>query len=222
MPRKPAALKAPKALPAKSGAERREDILSAARDLFYSRGFETGSMRELAVCLKFTQAALYYHFESKNEILFSVLEHFTTHVLKSLTESLDAEADIVGLCNTIRLHVTISRNYIKDVKLLIEDRKLLSENYAKVIKNKEREIFDLYRRKIKSLIKSGDLKSVSSVVMTFTLLASVNGVYQWYDAAGPLAIEEIADQTLQILLGGLITEKAKKRLPANLVKLFKV
>ena len=206
---------------AKSGAERREDILSAARDLFYSRGFETGSMRELAVYLNFTQAALYYHFKSKDEILFSVLEHFTGHVLKSLTESLDAEPSIVGLCNTIRLHVTISRQYTKDVKLLIEDRKLLSAVSAKAIENKEREIFDLYRQKIRLLTKSGELRSVSPVVMTFTLLAAVNGVYQWYDTKGPLEIDEIADQILRILLGGIVTDKARKQLPADLARIFK-
>jgi TetR/AcrR family transcriptional regulator, cholesterol catabolism regulator len=213
--------KTDKQTPPKSGAERREDILSAARDLFYSRGFETGSMRELAVYLNFTQAALYYHFKSKDEILFNVLEHFTSHMLTSLSESLDAEPSIVGLCNTIRLHVTISRQYTKDVKLLIEDRKLLSTVSSKAIENKEREIFDLYREKIKLLIKSGDLRSVSPVVLTFTLLAAVNGVYQWYDSKGPLDIDEIADQILRILLGGIVTDRARKQLPTDLAKLLR-
>jgi TetR/AcrR family transcriptional regulator, cholesterol catabolism regulator len=225
MRRKLAALKSTrtpaKSEPVKPGAERREEILSAARDLFYSRGFDTGSMRDLALALNFTQAALYYHFKSKNEIFFSVLDTFTDHVLQSLAKSLDAGTDVVGLCSAIRLHVIISRQNKKDVKLLIEDRKLLSANYASVIKRKERKIFDLYRLKIASLTKSGDLRAVSSVVATFAVLASVNGVYQWYNENGPLTIESIADQTLQILLGGLITEKAKKRLPQDLAKLFK-
>jgi AcrR family transcriptional regulator len=53
----------------RNGPERREAILAAAIDLFHERGFENGTMRDIAKMLAFTRAALYYHFKSKDEIV---------------------------------------------------------------------------------------------------------------------------------------------------------
>lgn len=50
-------------------AETREQILTAARDLFADRGFEQTSLREIAAEVGITKAALYYHFPSKADIL---------------------------------------------------------------------------------------------------------------------------------------------------------
>jgi AcrR family transcriptional regulator len=51
----------------------RERILDAALELFAERGYEATSMREIAEQLGITKAALYYHFDSKVDIVRSLL-----------------------------------------------------------------------------------------------------------------------------------------------------
>jgi hypothetical protein len=46
-----------------------ERILEAARVLFAARGYRATSMQAIADEVGITKAALYYHFESKDEIL---------------------------------------------------------------------------------------------------------------------------------------------------------
>ena len=46
----------------------RERILDAALDLFIEQGYDKTSLREIAERVGVTKAALYYHFESKEEI----------------------------------------------------------------------------------------------------------------------------------------------------------
>jgi AcrR family transcriptional regulator len=55
----------------------RERILDVALDLFIEKGFDKTSLREIAEQLGFTKAALYYHFESKDDILMAL--HMRLH-----------------------------------------------------------------------------------------------------------------------------------------------
>lgn len=57
----------------------RERILDVALDLFTERGYDKTSLREIADELGFTKAALYYHFERKEDILFAL--HLRLHAL---------------------------------------------------------------------------------------------------------------------------------------------
>ncbi|MFL5956615.1 MAG: TetR/AcrR family transcriptional regulator, partial [Solirubrobacterales bacterium] len=70
----------------------RERILDVALDLFVRKGYAETSLREIAAELGFSKAALYYHFESKQDILLAL--HRRVH---SLTDGvlplLQAEAD---------------------------------------------------------------------------------------------------------------------------------
>jgi AcrR family transcriptional regulator len=51
----------------------RERILDAALTLFAEKGYEATSMREIAAQLGITKAALYYHFDSKADIVRAML-----------------------------------------------------------------------------------------------------------------------------------------------------
>jgi AcrR family transcriptional regulator len=58
-------------------AHTRERILDAALDLFIAQGFDGTSLRQIAEALGVTKAALYYHFESKDDILMAL--HMRLH-----------------------------------------------------------------------------------------------------------------------------------------------
>jgi AcrR family transcriptional regulator len=58
-------------------ADTRERILDVALDLFTEQGFDGTSLREIAERLGVTKAALYYHFESKDDILLAL--HMRLH-----------------------------------------------------------------------------------------------------------------------------------------------
>jgi AcrR family transcriptional regulator len=59
----------------------RERILDVALDLFTENGYEETSLREVAASLGVTKAALYYHFASKEDILFAL--HLRLHAVMS-------------------------------------------------------------------------------------------------------------------------------------------
>ena len=66
----------------------RERILDIALDLFVDQGYDGTSLREIAERLGVTKAALYYHFEAKEDILMALhmrLHDFGKSALTSMT-----------------------------------------------------------------------------------------------------------------------------------------
>lgn len=63
--------------PPVEAASMRDRILDVALDLFIANGYDGTSLREVAEQLGVTKAALYYHFESKDDILMAL--HMRLH-----------------------------------------------------------------------------------------------------------------------------------------------
>ncbi len=72
--------------PRRPRGETRERILDVALELFNEQGYDKTSLREIAERLGVTKAALYYHFERKEDILLEL--HLRLHALGN--EMLDA------------------------------------------------------------------------------------------------------------------------------------
>jgi AcrR family transcriptional regulator len=66
-------------VPESADRDTRDRILDIALDLFIEQGFERTSLRQIAERLGFSKAAVYYHFASKNDILFAL--HLRVHEL---------------------------------------------------------------------------------------------------------------------------------------------
>jgi AcrR family transcriptional regulator len=71
-----------------AGGITRERILEVALELFSEQGYDKTSLREIAQRLGVTKAALYYHFERKEDILLEL--HLQLHALgRDLLDQLD-------------------------------------------------------------------------------------------------------------------------------------
>lgn len=73
-----------------AGAETRARILAVALKLFAEQGYAGTSIRDIAQALGVTKAALYYHFDSKEEILHALTEPVITE-LRGLAERASAD-----------------------------------------------------------------------------------------------------------------------------------
>ncbi len=79
----------------------RERILDIAMDLFIEQGYDKTSLRQIADRLGFTQAAIYYHFAAKQDILVAL--HLRLHELaRPAFEQLEEQAGPVGWAVVLR------------------------------------------------------------------------------------------------------------------------
>ncbi|NRQ39798.1 TetR family transcriptional regulator [Nonomuraea sp. NN258] len=102
-----------------------ERILSAARALFAARGYRATSMQSIADQVGITKAALYYHFDSKEEIL----RELTLPLLDELEEAL-AAAESLGAPERVRWaavegYVDVHLRHRETLTMLVKDMTLL-------------------------------------------------------------------------------------------------
>ena len=53
----------------------RQEIMRTAARLFQQRGYDATSMNDVAAALKLSKGGLYHHFQSKDEILYEIMNH---------------------------------------------------------------------------------------------------------------------------------------------------
>ena len=80
--------------PAESRFDRRlGKILLHATEVFYEKGYEGASMRDLARASGMSLSGLYYYFESKEKLLYLIQKHTFSTIVERLRERLDEVGD---------------------------------------------------------------------------------------------------------------------------------
>src|SRR4051794_34450566 len=68
-------------------------ILGHATDVFYDKGYEGASMRDLSRSSGMSLAGMYYYFESKERLLYHIQKHTFSTIVQQLRERLEHEED---------------------------------------------------------------------------------------------------------------------------------
>ncbi len=88
----------------KEAAERRNEILDAAEELFVTKGYDKTSTNDILDKVKIARGTLYYHFKSKEDILNAMIDRInSTLIAKAEAVSKDKSVPVVE-----RIVMTIS------------------------------------------------------------------------------------------------------------------
>src|SRR5450432_4186441 len=88
--------------------EPRQEILRAAARLFQQQGYDATSMNDVASALKLSKGGLYHHFQSKDEILFHLMDHAMDITQEQVIDRVRGIADPEErLRMVIRLHIGV-------------------------------------------------------------------------------------------------------------------
>src|SRR5207248_6089517 len=101
----------------------RQEILRTAARLFQQRGYDATSMNDVAAALKLSKGGLYHHFQSKDEILFEIMNHAMDltqeRVLAPVRNIADPQERLRAL---IRLHIEVVLSpRAPEVKVMLQD-----------------------------------------------------------------------------------------------------
>jgi AcrR family transcriptional regulator len=185
-------------------SDRREEIVSAATELFYEYGFQKATMRDICRKIGITQAALYYHFRNKEEILYTIIERSSNNLHLLLRSCFSENKDpIEKLKNAIYRHILSIKHAREGAKIIIEDKRFLGGDLNRLVKEKEKAVFYLYKDQLKGLQKAGRIKKCDLTVATFGILGMINWLYHWYRPGKGLSLEKVAEELIGIMFRGL-------------------
>ncbi len=185
--------------------QQREKILSNAVVGFANEGYVSASMSSLAQVCGVSKASLYHYFDTKDAILFGVLDGYTRRLLL-LAEQLVLEAadkspedTLRHLLRGIMAEYQTSRDY--HLVLLMSPRHLTPEQRVQIF-TQERAVMDVFAQTLARCFPAV-INQANRVPLTMTLMGSINFTFAWLRDDGPLSHEQYANWVADLWLKGI-------------------
>ncbi len=192
--------------------DRTEEIYWKAAQIFHERGYDATSMSDLADALEITKAGLYYYIESKEDLLFRIINFGLDWLEKEVVEPARSVSDPEErLRFIIHKHGQEMIKGSKAIPILTDESSSLSPKLHKQIAKRKRVYFDLVRETIEELKRLGKMRDIDATVATFGFFGMILWLPRWYNRNGPLTADGVLEDLTQLFFGGLLTSPPKVR-----------
>lgn len=196
---------------------RRRAIEDVASDLFRAHGYAATSVRDIARVLDLQGPSLYAHVASKEDVLWAIVDRAATRfeaaadamVERAVIGSGDCRPAAGGrilpdpsseLACLIRGHVRVITDDVGAAAVFVHEwRALGAERRAEVLRRR-----DAYEARFRTLIvdgiSTGEFEITEPAIAATAVLSMLNGIPAWYDPAGRLSSDRIADHFVDLIL----------------------
>jgi len=181
-------------------------MLEAARRLFWEKGYNATSMREIAIAYGCRAANIYNFFSDKEEILFEVLREEMERIINPIKhlEEDDGSSPIEQLKLIIESHLKVTLSYRRSAKLLFDVAldSLSPDKRKKIIDF--RDTYDrIIRKAIRKGIDTGYFPEVDVRLAGFMIASMITRTRIWFHPKKGVSVSELADFISQFAFNGL-------------------
>ncbi len=186
-------------------ANRREQIIHMAANLFLDRGYTAVTMRDLAQELGIKASSLYNHISSKEEILSAIVmglaEEFSRHIEQVAQEDWGSVAKMEAL---IAMHVDTTLDKTSALACMNREWKFLDPDSRK----RYLELRNAYEAQFLAIVqqgmRQGELKRRDPHIFSYSTLSVLRTLYHWYNKEEGFSKEKIKEGLVQNLLLGIV------------------
>ena len=186
----------------------RQEILRTAARLFQQRGYDATSMNDVAAALKLSKGGLYHHFQSKDEILYEIMNHAMEitqeRVLNPVRSIADPEERLRAL---IRLHIEVVLSpRDREITVMLHENHPLPPALRKRINIRKKDyihFLESLMAEVQNKARNQAKGRVSPRAAAFALLGMINWIYQWYKPEGELQAQNLIPQFTDLIFGGI-------------------
>jgi AcrR family transcriptional regulator len=186
---------------------KRDQILDIAAQCFADRSYPAASMNDIALACGTSKARIYHYYQSKEAILFDLLDRYTQRLLAIIGET-EANAQRKKLDDRAALHELI-RNFLQEYETsatrhvaLLHDTKFMGEEQRELILRRQRDVVSAVTRFLCRAYPQR-LSPQNQTAVTMMLFGMINWTFTWLRPAGPMSYAGFADQVIAMLEQGL-------------------
>jgi AcrR family transcriptional regulator len=192
-------------------AERtRARLIEVAKRLYQEHGSDHVTVRRIAAAAKIEAGSIYYHFASRDEIMRAVLESGVggaqQEVMQAIAEAGAASSPIERLRAALGAHLryTLREHFSSRLKSIRRLPKRLRERHMQ----QEREYAAIFADLLQEAQRRGLLRAGFDLsVVRMLSMGALTWVAEWYDPKGAMTPDDIADEFLRVLTGGVARPK---------------
>ena len=178
-------------------------ILGHATDVFYEKGYEGASMRDLSRASGVSLSGLYYYFDSKEKLLYLIQKDTFSTIVERLRERLKDVSDPEARVRVFILnHLEYFLANQKAMKVLSHEDDVLRNGYGAEIAAIKREYYRICVGLLDDLKKIKGLE-FSSRLAVLSLFGMMNWIYTWHNPRVDADAGDLASQMGDIFLKGV-------------------
>jgi len=191
--------------------QRLAKILIHATDVFYEKGYEGASMRDLSRASGMSLAGLYHYFESKEKLLYLIQKHTFSTIVQRLRQRMEGVTDPE---ERIRIFILNHLEYFlanqKAMKVLSHEDDVLKNGYGSEIAGIKREYYRICVSLMDELKRAQGL-DFSSRIAVLSLFGTMNWIYTWYNPKVDANAQELAGRMGDMFLQGICSSRREHR-----------
>lgn len=194
-------------MPRDTLVDSRQEILRTAARLFQQRGYDATSMNDVAAALKLSKGGLYHHFQSKDEILFEIMNHAMEiteqRVLGPVRGIGDPQERLRAL---IRRHIEVVLSpQDREITVMLHENHPLPPALRKRINARKKDYVHFVEGLVAEVHRTRQARgSITPRAAAFALLGMINWIYQWYKPEGALQANNLIPQFTELFFSGIL------------------
>jgi AcrR family transcriptional regulator len=185
----------------------REQILELAADKFAQTSYPSTSMADLATACGTSKARLYHYYESKEAILFDLLDRYTKRLMLIITE-VEASAQR-GALSERETFAELIRAFLSEYETshsrhiaLLNDIKYLAHAQRDQILNRQRDVVAAFTRQLARAYPQHVTRQ-NQTPLTMMVFGMINWTFTWLKPGGPMSYRDFAQAVVAMIEGGL-------------------
>jgi TetR/AcrR family transcriptional regulator, cholesterol catabolism regulator len=189
------------------GTRRRDqEVLAAAAKVFHTRGYADASVQDIADELGILKGSLYHYIDTKEDLLFRLLDETHTEV-EAILDEITAIPDIgplERLKEYTRRQVEYTIRNLAKMAIYYRDADQLSAQRRRDLTRKRRMHEQFVTRMIEEAQARGEADpALDPALTTNFVFGSIIWVYRWYKPSGKVRSAEVAEGCAEFVLRGV-------------------
>jgi AcrR family transcriptional regulator len=186
---------------------KRDEILDIAAQCFADRSYPAASMMDIANAGGTSKARLYHYYQSKEAILFDLLDRYTQRLLVIIGQA-EATAQRRNLDERAALHELV-KSFLTEYEssatrhvALLNDTKFLGDEQRELILNRQRDVVSAVTRFLRRAYPQR-VQEHNQTAVAMMLFGMINWTFTWLRPGGPMSYSAFANEVIALLEGGL-------------------
>lgn len=194
-------------------ASRRDELLQLAATMFADRGLKATTVRDIADSAGILSGSLYHHFKSKEQMVEEVLRDFLDWLFGRYQQILDtATGPLDKLTGLFMASFEAIEHRHAQVVIYQDEAKRLSDlPQFDFVEARNKEQRKMWVDILQEGIADGSFRPGLDVDLVYRFIRDTTWVsVRWYKPGGPLSAEQVGQQYLAIVLGGITQSQGDK------------
>ncbi|GAB3218666.1 TetR family transcriptional regulator KstR2 [Mycolicibacterium hippocampi] len=195
--------------PAAAPNTRRDELLGLAATMFAERGLRATTVRDIADSAGILSGSLYHHFSSKEEMVDEVLRGFLDWLFERYQQIVETESNPLERLKGLFMSSfeAIETRHAEVVIYQDEAKRLSTQERFAYVDERNREQRKMWVDVLNQGIEEGYFRPDVDVDLVYRFIRDTTWVsVRWYQPGGPLTAQQVGEQYLAIVLGGITRE----------------